>query len=542
MPYQRDFFEAVQFGRVEQIKELITAGADINAKNPEGWGALHYAVQNRDIAVVHLLLSEKNINVNITNFYNVTPLHMAANNCHLEIVKALIAAKADINIKRKDGLTALLLAAQHVNSAIIIFLLQQKNILINSPNDNNANVLHFLDRDGLPNFTNQLRVGGALEWRSYDTNGWQSIHDPHTEVSIKNSIIKLSADKTPQMIENAYVEFVAYIASPAFSVDIEEISQTPFGEGWIGEYTKSENTTAQQRAALLKRVIAGEGEYPSYIDRVMHHNNSESVKKNFKTVAGLVWLAIHDTEHLIAIKHIKNTPCLDDQDTNEVVQKKIDIELKDIRHNLWKRIVSIQYEYLQPGQSVEAYYPACAPGTINHHLAILNQIHEQVRVSNQPETPVVNKDSSLKLQLLANGYVGLTAVIVQAFQKKEALLCDIVDVLSIEGCTHQMYTSFLANTNLFPRTVSTQFALEKLLGTIKASFQHESRLAHLELEDALREMPFMEIMQVLLNLKKEICEISVTSNPSYLASSASIISASEQHIATESKRFSHFKY
>ena len=81
---------AVLDGRIEVVKRLLENGADINAKCNDGVTSLHLAAFNNRHAIVHLLLGYKaDINAKATKKNNATPLHAAAQEGHIEVVKLL---------------------------------------------------------------------------------------------------------------------------------------------------------------------------------------------------------------------------------------------------------------------------------------------------------------------------------------------------------------------------------------------------------------------------------------------------------------------
>ena len=68
---------------------------------------LNYACKSGNLEIVKLLIKD-NININLKDTINRTPLRRAAKNGHLEIVKLLIKKNADPNIEDRHGLTPLL--------------------------------------------------------------------------------------------------------------------------------------------------------------------------------------------------------------------------------------------------------------------------------------------------------------------------------------------------------------------------------------------------------------------------------------------------
>jgi len=101
---------AVARAHVEVIKALIDAGADINQPNKYGNTPFQLAARYNELEVVEALLQGK-VNLNAKNSKTgLTALHEAAATAHLEVIKALIAAEADIKQTDSDGNTPLHIA------------------------------------------------------------------------------------------------------------------------------------------------------------------------------------------------------------------------------------------------------------------------------------------------------------------------------------------------------------------------------------------------------------------------------------------------
>ena len=80
--------KAANIGNVERVKQLLSAGVDIDLKNKAGGTPLHAASVSGRIEVVKLLIS-KLANVNAQNRQGVTPLSLAIDRKHPEVAKLL---------------------------------------------------------------------------------------------------------------------------------------------------------------------------------------------------------------------------------------------------------------------------------------------------------------------------------------------------------------------------------------------------------------------------------------------------------------------
>ena len=91
-------------GYIEIANYLINSlKADINCMNKEGFTPLHLAVFKDQEEMVKLLLNTNGINVNCFHNQFGTPLHLACKKRHFKIVSLLVASKADLKIKDKNG-------------------------------------------------------------------------------------------------------------------------------------------------------------------------------------------------------------------------------------------------------------------------------------------------------------------------------------------------------------------------------------------------------------------------------------------------------
>ncbi|KAF6027626.1 MIB1 [Bugula neritina] len=79
----------------------------VNEKKDDGYTALHLASLNNHVEVADLLVKVGEANVNVQNINLQTPLHLAVERLHTQIVRLLVKKKANLNIADKDGDTPL---------------------------------------------------------------------------------------------------------------------------------------------------------------------------------------------------------------------------------------------------------------------------------------------------------------------------------------------------------------------------------------------------------------------------------------------------
>lgn len=116
------FLKAARRGNFEEMKKLLSKGADVNAHGRYGETALFFTTVRGDANAVHFLIS-KGANVNAKNDLKETALLMATQNKNIEIVKILLSHKADVDSKRYDGATPLMIASRNADLEMVQLLL-----------------------------------------------------------------------------------------------------------------------------------------------------------------------------------------------------------------------------------------------------------------------------------------------------------------------------------------------------------------------------------------------------------------------------------
>jgi len=103
---------------------LIERQADVNATEPDGTTALHWAAFNRDTDLVERLL-RAGANPNAANDYGATPLRVAAVDPDPALLAALLKAGARVDAANAEGETALMVVARSGNVPAARVLLQK---------------------------------------------------------------------------------------------------------------------------------------------------------------------------------------------------------------------------------------------------------------------------------------------------------------------------------------------------------------------------------------------------------------------------------
>ncbi len=119
---------AVLHGNEKMVSLLLQFGANVNTPMIDGSSALHVCAFHGNVSLMNVLLfnATNKPKVNLQTNRGDTPLHVAVENNHLELVKVLLDVDAvDVDVTRNDGLSALLIAAKKDNMAMVQALMQR---------------------------------------------------------------------------------------------------------------------------------------------------------------------------------------------------------------------------------------------------------------------------------------------------------------------------------------------------------------------------------------------------------------------------------
>jgi ankyrin repeat protein len=117
--------DAAQAGDAVTVRELLRQTVDVNAAQPDGTTALHWAVHRGDVEMVDALLTA-GADLRMPTRTGATPLYLAATNGDAAVIRRLLDAGEDANaVLTGEGETVLMLTARTGNVEAVELLLER---------------------------------------------------------------------------------------------------------------------------------------------------------------------------------------------------------------------------------------------------------------------------------------------------------------------------------------------------------------------------------------------------------------------------------
>ena len=117
-------FQSAREGDTVTLNEYFATGFGANEPNGRGDTLLTVAAYNGQMKAVEAILKQPKVTVDARNKMGLTALTAASFKGHLDIAKALIAAKADVNAANSSKQTALMFAALAGRTEMVDYLIE----------------------------------------------------------------------------------------------------------------------------------------------------------------------------------------------------------------------------------------------------------------------------------------------------------------------------------------------------------------------------------------------------------------------------------
>ncbi|XP_046337772.2 ankyrin repeat domain-containing protein 17-like [Haliotis rufescens] len=123
---------AADKGHKEVVELLVSKGADVSLLDKGHDTLLHLACKGGNVEVVKFVLSLGMLSINSRGWKKMTPVMLAANKGHKEVVELLVSKGADVSLLDKGHDTLLHLACKGGNVGVVKFVLSLGMLSINS--------------------------------------------------------------------------------------------------------------------------------------------------------------------------------------------------------------------------------------------------------------------------------------------------------------------------------------------------------------------------------------------------------------------------
>ncbi|MFB0555514.1 MAG: ankyrin repeat domain-containing protein [Phycisphaerae bacterium] len=203
-------WKAARSGDIKRVQSIISSGADINAKNEEGFTPLYSAVERGQKVVVELLIAN-GADINAKGKNGQTPLHYTAQQGHADVAELLLANGADINAIDNAKRTPLNYALRWGKQDVAELLVTQ-GADVNAKDATGGTPLHYAVSRRYDNIVKQLITKGA-DVNAKRANGETPLHYTVREgnVNAVEMLLANGADINAKNNENSTPLHIAVI-------------------------------------------------------------------------------------------------------------------------------------------------------------------------------------------------------------------------------------------------------------------------------------------------------------------------------------------
>lgn len=183
--YTTPLFLAIECGHLELVSLLLEKNANVSVKDEKGNTPLHLAVFKKQPRIVALLL-KRGANIGAENNRGIQSLHVAVWNADSESIDILLRYRADIESKQLERASAIHLAAQNGCTETVALLLRHGARVDTSTNKGEM-PLHLAARKGHMEATTLL-LDHKADVLAKKSQGWTALH-----IATKNNHLEVVA-------------------------------------------------------------------------------------------------------------------------------------------------------------------------------------------------------------------------------------------------------------------------------------------------------------------------------------------------------------
>lgn len=179
-----ELHKAVIQSDLDKVKKIVSAGANLEAKDKNGETALFYALDRNQVNIARFLIQKK-ADVNVSNIHGRHLIHPAIKNNQYDLIKLMLDHGLKPNFDGSGSTTLTLTANLNPNNFKFIRLFVEQGVNINALDKNHYSALMYLTMIENPN----------LEIISYMMN---KKADVNVKDSSGRSILRLLIEKRSQ--------------------------------------------------------------------------------------------------------------------------------------------------------------------------------------------------------------------------------------------------------------------------------------------------------------------------------------------------------
>jgi hypothetical protein len=181
LKFDNPLTQAVQNEDIDEVRDLIAHGANVNGKEGNKTTPLFVAVENGNVEIARLLL-DFGAKVNARDADKQTPLMRIDEDATVELIDLLTANGAKIDLTDKEGNTALILAAGNIKPDVLQKLIDAGADVNAANKQGQTALMNAADVNGLENVRSLLIAGAKVNVKNKEGDtAWDLATDDEVE-------------------------------------------------------------------------------------------------------------------------------------------------------------------------------------------------------------------------------------------------------------------------------------------------------------------------------------------------------------------------